>query len=154
MRFDGSVIVERTAGQIGSRCDHEPFSMLTVNLGSISVDIMGRRRAEEARDLYGERAAAFVMGRDAPYAEPLLFQQPAGDTADPDESIGASDMLEQMMEEAKDLVGEGSAAVVARCARERPATDDAAHQWVARPHRPHPIGWVDGVAKRRLPAAP
>jgi hypothetical protein len=47
VRFDGSVIVDRTAGQIGSRCDHEPFNMLTLNL---AVEIMdGRRTVEEAR---------------------------------------------------------------------------------------------------------
>lgn len=105
VRFDGSVIIDRTAGQIGSRCDHEPFNMLTVNL---AVEILeGRRTVDEARELYGETAAAFVMGRDAPYAEKLLFEPPAGDTNDPDESIVASDMLEQMKEKLKDMVGEG-----------------------------------------------
>jgi hypothetical protein len=105
VRFDGSVIIDRTAGQIGSRCDHEPFNMLTLNL---AVEIMeGRRTVEDARELYGDTAAAFVMGRDAPYAEKLLLDQPAGNTADPDESIVASDMVEQMKEKTKDLVGEG-----------------------------------------------
>ncbi len=103
--FDGSVIVDRTAGQIGSRCDHEPFNMLTVNL---AVEIMeGRRTVQEARELYGETAAAFVLGRDAPYAERLSVDVPAGDTNDPDESIVASDMVEQMKEKLKDLAGEG-----------------------------------------------
>lgn len=103
--FDGSVIVDRTAGQIGSRCDHEPFNTLTLNL---AVEIMeGRRTIEEARDLYAETAAAFVMGRDAPYAEKLLFDIPSEDTADPDESVVASDMLEQIKEKAKDLLGDG-----------------------------------------------
>ncbi|MBW3576975.1 MAG: hypothetical protein KY462_04400 [Actinobacteria bacterium] len=103
--FDGSAIVDRTAGQIGSRCDHEPFNMLTLNL---AVEIMeGRRTIQEARDLYGDTAAAFVMGRDAPYAEELQFDIPAGDTADPDESIIATDMLEQIKQKFKDFLGEG-----------------------------------------------
>lgn len=97
--------MDRTAGQIGSRCDHEPFNTLTLNL---AVEIMeGRRTIEEARDLYAETAAAFVMGRDAPYAEKLLFDIPSEDTADPDESVVASDMLEQIKEKAKDLLGDG-----------------------------------------------
>lgn len=105
VKFDGSVIVDRTAGQIGSRCDHEPFNVLTINL---AVEVMeGRRTIDEARDLYGETAAAFVMGRDAPYAEQLLVDIPEGDTNDPDESIVASDMIEQIKEKFKDLVGEG-----------------------------------------------
>lgn len=105
VRFDGSVIIDRTAGQIGSRCDHEPFNMLTLNL---AVEIMeGRRTVEEARNLYGDTAAAFVMGRDAPYAERLLFDPPARDTADADEATIASHMLEQMREKLKDLASEG-----------------------------------------------
>lgn len=32
--FDGSVIVDRTAGQLGSRCNHEAFNTLTLNLRS------------------------------------------------------------------------------------------------------------------------
>lgn len=104
-RFDGSVIIDRTAGQLGSRCDHEPFNVLTLNL---AVEIMeGRRTVDEARDLYGETAAAFVMGRDAPYAEKLLFDIPTDDTADPDESVIAEDMLEQAKEKLKDLLGNG-----------------------------------------------
>ncbi len=105
VKFDGSVIVDRTAGQLGSRCDHEPFNMLTLNL---VVDIMeGRRTVEEARELYGDTAAAFVMGRDAPYAERLLFDSPAENTADPDEAIIASHILEQMKEKLEDLTGDG-----------------------------------------------
>ncbi len=106
VEFDGSVIVDRTAGQIGARCDHEPFNMLTLNL---AVEVLeGRRTVEEARELYADTAAAFVMGRDAPYAERLLFDPPGEDTADPDEAIIARDMLEQMKEKLKDLVGQGN----------------------------------------------
>jgi hypothetical protein len=69
--FDGSVIIDRTAGQIGARCDHEAFNTLTLNL---AVEIIeGRRSVEDARRLYAETAAAYSMGRDAPYAERLLF---------------------------------------------------------------------------------
>jgi hypothetical protein len=81
--FDGSVIVDRTAGQIGARCDHEAYNTLTLNL---AVEIMeGRRTVEDARRLYGDTANAFVLGRDAPYAEGLLFQPPTGETGDADD---------------------------------------------------------------------
>lgn len=103
--FDGSVIIDRTAGQVGSRCDHEAYNTLTINL---AVEIMeGRRTVEEARHLYGETASAFVMGRDAPYAERLLFNPPTGKTADPDESIIAEGMLDQAKEKVKDIFGAG-----------------------------------------------
>ncbi|HEX2027549.1 MAG TPA: hypothetical protein VHF25_06070 [Nitriliruptorales bacterium] len=105
VKFDGSVIVDRTAGQLGARCDHEPFNVLTLNL---AVEIMeGRRTIEQARDLYAETAAAFVLGRDAPYAERLRFDVPVPDAPDPDEPVIADDMLRQMKEKLKDLLGGG-----------------------------------------------
>jgi hypothetical protein len=104
--FDGSVIVDRTAGQIGARCDDEAFNTLTLNL---AVEIIeGRRSVEDARRLYAETAAAYSMGRDAPYAERLLFAPPTGQTADPDEAILADSMIHQMVEKTKDTFGAGS----------------------------------------------
>lgn len=103
--FDGSVLVDRTAGELGSRCDHEAFNTLTLNL---AVEIVqGQRSVEDARRLYAETAAAYVMGRPAPYAERLLFTPPEGGTADPDESAMGAEMLEQMVEKAKDAFGGG-----------------------------------------------
>ncbi|WP_146755366.1 hypothetical protein [Arthrobacter sp. AQ5-05] len=102
--FDGSVIVDRTSGQLGSRCDHEAFNTLTLNL---AVEIIeGKRSLEDARELYAQTAAAYVMGRDAPYAERLRFTPVAG-SADPDESVIASAMAEQMIEKVKDTFGAG-----------------------------------------------
>lgn len=102
--FDGSVILDRTAGQIGARCDHEAYNTLTLNL-AVEI-IQGRRTVEDARRMYGDTAAAFSMGRDAPYAERLLFTPPTG-TADPDEAIIASNMGHQMVEKVKDVFGAG-----------------------------------------------
>lgn len=103
--FDGSVIVDRTAGQLGSRCDHEAFNTLTLNLAVEIVE--GTRTVEEARKLYAQTAAAYVMGRDAPYAERLLFTPASGSAADPDRSVIAPAMVEQMVEKVKDAFGAG-----------------------------------------------
>lgn len=103
--FDGSVLVDRTTGELGVRCDHEAFTILTVNL---AVEIIeSRRSVADARELYAETAAVDVMGRDAPYAEKLLFTIPSEDTTDPDESNLAPQMAEQMTERIKDLFGAG-----------------------------------------------
>lgn len=103
--FDGSVIIDRTAGQIGARCDHEAFNTLTLNL---AVEIIeGRRSVDDARRLYAETAVAYSMGRDAPYAERLLFTPPTERTADPDEAILAESMGHQMVEKVKDALGAG-----------------------------------------------
>ncbi len=105
VEFDGSVILDRTAGQIGARCDHEAYNTLTLNL---AVEIIeGRRSVEDARRFYGETAAAYSIGRDALYAEGLLFTPPSR-TADPDEAIIAPSMGHQMVEKVKDVFGAGS----------------------------------------------
>ncbi|MFE0937988.1 hypothetical protein ACFW4O_36190 [Streptomyces mutabilis] len=102
--FHGSVLLDRTAGQIGARCDHEAYNTLTLNL-AVEI-IVGRRTVEEARRLYGETAAAFVMGRSAPYAEKLLFTPPEN-TTDPDESVIPESLAHQAVEKVKDMFGAG-----------------------------------------------
>jgi hypothetical protein len=67
IKFDGSVIDDRTAGQVGSRCSNHAYNTLTTNL---AIEIMdGRRGVEDTRRFYGETASAFVLGRSAPYAK-------------------------------------------------------------------------------------
>lgn len=103
--FDGSTLVDRTAGEIGSRCDHEAYNTLTLNL---AVEIIeGRRTVDDARQLYAETASAYVMGREAPYAESLLFTPSAADTGDPDEAIAGPSMAHQAGEKVKDMFGAG-----------------------------------------------
>lgn len=103
--FDGSVLLDRTAGQIGARCDHEAYNTLTLNL---AVDIIeGKRTVEDARHMYGETAAAFSLGRDAPYAEGLLFEPAGPQIADPDEAIIGGAMGRQTIEKVKDAFGPG-----------------------------------------------
>lgn len=70
--------------------------------------IEGRRSVDDARRFYGETAAAFAMGRDAPYAERLLFQPPTQETGDPDEAIIAPHVAYQAAEKIKDVFGKGS----------------------------------------------
>lgn len=105
VRFDGSVLVDRTSGEVGARCDDEAMNILTLNLAVEILD--GRRTVDEAREVYAETASAYMMGRDAPYAERLQFTPPSQPTNDPDESTIAHAMADQMVEKVKDLLGEG-----------------------------------------------
>ncbi len=100
VEFDGSVLVDRTAGQIGARCDHEAYNTLTLNLAVEIVE--GRRSVDDARRFYAETASAYVLGRDAPYAEGLLFAPAATETADPDEAMITGSMADQIKEKMKD----------------------------------------------------
>ena len=105
-RFDGSVLVDRTAGEMGARCDMEAMNILTLNLAHDIIT--GRCSVEEARAFYAETAAAYAMGREAPYAEKLLFEPPpVGDAVDPDEKMIGPSMARQVAEKLKDVAGAG-----------------------------------------------
>jgi hypothetical protein len=102
-RFDGSVIVDRTAGEVAARCDMEAMNILTLNL--MHDIVADRLTVEQAREKYTEEAAAHMLDRAAPYTERLLFDRPGGETADLDESMIGGAMLHQAGEKAKDALG-------------------------------------------------
>jgi hypothetical protein len=82
-QYDGSVIVERTRGEISARCDKEPMNFLAINLANDVAT--GERTVEEARQFYAETAMAFMDGKSDPYVEGFVFEVPQGGTGDPDE---------------------------------------------------------------------
>lgn len=99
-RYDGSCLIDRTAGEAAARCDSEAANFITLNF--MHEIVSGQKTVEEAREAYAEQMSAFMMGRPAPYAERLLFEPPSGGTGDPDEAVIAP-MAEQMKEKAKDV---------------------------------------------------
>jgi len=102
--YDGSVIPERTKGEISARCDMEEMNVLALNLAHDIVT--GRSSVEEARKTYAETATAFILGRSSPYTETLQFEVPHGGTSDLDEPM-IGPMMGQMTEQVKDkLTGE------------------------------------------------
>ncbi len=81
-QYDGSVIVERTKGEISARCDAEEANFLAINLANDVAT--GQRNVEEARAFYAETMMAFKSGQSDPYVEGFVFEVPEGETADPD----------------------------------------------------------------------
>lgn len=102
-RFDGSVLVDRTRGEAAARCDMESANILSLNL--MHEIVTGKRTVADAREKFAEQTAAYMMNRSAPYSEKLLFEPPKGDTAYVDESVIGGDMLDQMAEKMKDVLG-------------------------------------------------
>lgn len=100
-RYDGSCLIDRTAGEVGARCDGEAANMVTLNF--MHEIVTGKKTVDEARHAYAEQVSAYLMGRPAPYAERLLFDPPKGGTMDPDEGLIAPHMANQMKEKTKDL---------------------------------------------------
>ncbi len=83
--YDGSVIAERTKGEISARCDMEEMNFLALNLAhDVSI---GKRSVDDARRFYAETATAFMMGDSHPYTQGLQFEVPDGGTADRDQPL-------------------------------------------------------------------
>jgi len=101
-RFDGSCIVDRTAGEVAARCDSEAANLLTLNL--MHDIVTGKMSVEEARKTYAENMAAYTMGRSARYAERFQFAVPEGGTEDPDESMIGGAVVRQTVGKVKDLL--------------------------------------------------
>ncbi|WP_114908210.1 hypothetical protein [Ornithinimicrobium murale] len=96
--FDGSVMIDRTAGEISARCHDEQANFLALNL---SHDIVtGSRTAREARAYYAEEFLNARRKGPTPYMEGLRFT-PKNDTQDPDERVLSDEQLEQAVEQGK-----------------------------------------------------
>jgi hypothetical protein len=105
-RFDGSLIVYRTAGQVSATCDNEAANLLTMNL--MHEIVQGTRTAEEARQEFGEQTAAWLMNRPAPYTEAICFDLPdESETGYPDEPVMKGATIRQTVGKVKDALGLG-----------------------------------------------
>ena len=95
-RFDGSVIAERTAGEVSARCHDEQANFLALNLAHDLVT--GAKGVEEARAYYAEEFLNARRKQPTPYMEKLRFQPGTG-TADPDQRVLSDEDLEQAVAE-------------------------------------------------------
>lgn len=105
VRFDGSIYVDRTKGEVAARCDAEAANVLGMNM--VHEIVAGKRTAEEAREITAETTVAYSLGRNAPYAERLLFDVPQGGTHDLDEAMISGSIAQQAAGKVKDLLTGG-----------------------------------------------
>jgi uncharacterized protein with HEPN domain len=100
-KFDGSLIVEKTRGEVASRCDMEAANFTAIN---VMHDICtGKLNAEKGRDLLCEVMSAYMMNRPAPYAEKLQFDVSNEKKYDTDVVMIADEMMEQAIEKINDI---------------------------------------------------
>jgi hypothetical protein len=91
-KFDGSVKVDRTKGEMSAKCHDEEANFLALNLAH---DIIQEKMTvDEARTAYAQSMIDFRMGQPAPYMEGLKFK-PMQDAADPDETMIRQDLLDE-----------------------------------------------------------
>lgn len=101
-QFDGSILVDRTRGEVAARCDSESANVLGMNM--VHEIATGKRTVEEARKTSEENTVAYNLGRNAPYAERLLFELPEDGTEDLDENKVGDDIVKQAAGKIKDVV--------------------------------------------------
>lgn len=77
-QYDGSVIVERTKGEMSARCDKEAANFLALNLAHDVVT--GKQTVNGARAEYASQIKAMMAKESAPYTEGIKFTVPKGDT--------------------------------------------------------------------------
>jgi hypothetical protein len=98
-QFDGSVITERTAGEVSARCHDEQANFLALNL--MHDIVTGARTVLEARNHYAEEVLDYRRKNPTPYMEGLRFKPQGPDAADPDVQIIPDEEVERAVEEGK-----------------------------------------------------
>lgn len=83
--YDGSVIVERTKGEISARCDKEAANFIALNLADKIVK--GEMDVEEARQAYADAIQATMQGNPPELAQDFTFEVPRDYAGASDEPI-------------------------------------------------------------------
>lgn len=97
--FDGSVVVERTAGEVSARCHDEEANNLALNL--MHDIVTGSRSVREARDYYAQEFLDYRRKKPTPYMDKLRIESQSG-TADPDARALSDEDLERATEEGQE----------------------------------------------------
>jgi hypothetical protein len=101
-QFDGSVMVDRTAGEISARCHDEQANLLAINL--MHDVVTGQKTPQEAREYYGKEFVDYRRKKPTPYMEELRVE-PGPNTADPDEPVLSQEELEKAAREGEQAGG-------------------------------------------------
>ena len=80
--YDGSVIVERTRGEMSARCGGTSMNFVAINLAHDIVS--GKRTVEQAREEYTRLYQALQKGEKPPCTQAFQFRVQHGETGDPD----------------------------------------------------------------------
>lgn len=83
--FDGSLVPNRTRGEITSSGDREATNILALNLADDIIQ--GRKTPEQARDAMAVAARDMEAGQIPDDAKALHLAPPQGDLADPDTAV-------------------------------------------------------------------
>lgn len=97
--YDGSVIVERTKGEMSARCDKEGANYLALNLAHDVVE--GERSVEEAREFYANAIREMLEGNPSDYMQSLQFEKPVGDVGYTDKTVMDMSKVKELKQKQK-----------------------------------------------------
>ncbi|WP_052131424.1 hypothetical protein [Planococcus sp. CAU13] len=100
--FDGSIIVERTKGEVAARCDLEAANILALNM--MHEIVTGKKTVKQARKFTASEMAAYAMNRPAPYAERIQFELPETKQYDTDKTTIGNKAAVQAVKKVKDKI--------------------------------------------------
>lgn len=95
--FDGSVVVDRTRGEVSARCHDEQANFLALNL--MHDIVTGDKTVEQARQYYAKEFLDYRRKLPTPYMQKLRVPKPAAQTADPDVRILSAEDLKRAVHE-------------------------------------------------------
>jgi hypothetical protein len=95
-RFDGSVMVDRTGGEVSARCHDEQANLLALNL--MHDIVSGDRDPDDARAYYAKEFLDYRRKQPTPYMDGLRFAPMTG-SPDPDSRVLSDEDLERARQE-------------------------------------------------------
>ncbi len=111
-KYDGSVVCNRTNGEMSARCDKEGANFLAINLANDVIT--GKKDVKTARDFYATSIKEMINGGKPEYMQKLVFNVANGNTADadkpssiitPEDMMKAKKMNEMMKKEMMNEMG-------------------------------------------------
>jgi len=116
-RYDGSSLIDRTAGEAAARCDSEAANILTLNLMHEMVTET-RERRRRPRFLL-EDPVSLLPRRVSAYREEFQFDVPRGDPGDPTSPSHPGPKAKQAAEKVEEFLSKNKRASGTAAARER-----------------------------------
>lgn len=102
-QLEGSLVIDRTKGEVSVHCDNEGANTLSMNM--MHEIVTGQRTPEEAREFIKNEIVEYMMNRPAPYAEKFQFKLPEGEQWDPDVTVVEDEELMTAVKEKQRELG-------------------------------------------------
>lgn len=107
-RFDGSVVCNRTVGEMSARCDKEDMNMLALNLANDIIT--GKKNVKSARDFYANTVVSYMKGDKQAYTQKFQFEvkkDKQGDNDEISDNLGIKELMSSMKNKIQEKATDG-----------------------------------------------